>query len=585
MQSSSINSIAMLKWMAPLVDLPENYRRQVFSLSTGWHIGIAALLNVLSLAVPIMMLQVYDRIIPHQAYGTLTLLIFGVLVALLFDAILRLARAWLTGWAAASNEHAAACAAVERFSRAQLDAFEQSSIGTHMQNFSALDRLREFYSGQSLTAMVDLPFAALFLLLIAYMGNWLVLVPTILLAVFVIFSQHAGIWLKNMIEARGKADDSKASYIISVLTGIHTAKAFGMEMPLLRRFEQRQKDVTEGSYGVALSSGFAATLSAAFSQLSLILTATVGSMMVINGHLSVGGLSACTMLAGRALQPVQRVLGTWLRLQDLEVSHGQADMLFAVPVQERKTEPLPPPRGSLNLQNVKFAYEKSAAPLFDGTSLGIEPGDTVAICGDKGSGKSTLLQIMAGVITPTEGTVELDGFNPAAYSMSAMRKHIGYLPQQGVMLKGSILDNITGFMNDEASIVAAKETARDLKLDAVVDVLARGYATFLTDSGADPIPPGVKQRVALARVLRHKPALLMFDDADKALDKEGYNRLFRVLGRLKGNCSIVMVSHDQNLLSFADRFYGLENGKLVQMSGSDVQKLSLLAAPSMEARA
>jgi ATP-binding cassette subfamily C protein LapB len=579
MPTLSVFSDALTRWLALVLPSAETRRQETFNLSAHWHIIIALMLNILSLAVPIMMLQVYDRIIPHQAYGTLTILVGGVLIALAFDAVLRLARAWLSGWAAASHEHAAACAVMERFANVKLHAFEQNSAGTYMQNFGALDRLREFYSGQSLTALVDLPFVLLFLLLIVYLGGWLVLAPLILIVIFVAFSQNAGNWLKNAIKERGEADDRKASHMIAVLSGIHTVKSLAMESLLLRRFEYYQKDVTEGSYNVALASGFAATMSAAFSQLSLIITASVGTIMVLNGHLSVGGLSACTMLAGRALQPVQRVLGTWLRMQDLAISSEQAKMLFALPMQQRSAEALPPPKGKLLLQGVDFSYNDETSFALKGVSFNVEPGEVVTIAGEKGSGKSTLLQVMVGLLTPTHGTVQLDGFDPATHSMSEMQGHIGYLSPQGIILKGSILDNMTGFRNDDASIASAKEMGHELGLDSVINLLPRGYATLLADNAADPVPPGVKQRIVLTRILRHRPAMLMFDHADRALDKEGYNRLFRLMGKLKGTCSIVMVSHDQNLLSFADRSYILDKGLLREVDPSDVQSLSLLVPP------
>ncbi len=580
MTTESILHPRILEFLSPALPLPEAYQRKAFRLPPEWQIGIALMLNLLSLAVPIMMLQVYDRIIPHQAYGTLTLLVIGVLIALVLDAVLRMTRAHLTGWTAASNEHAAAAAAMERLASADLTAFEASIAGTHLQNFAALSRLREFYSGQSLSALVDLPFAALFLLLIAYLGGWLVLVPLSLLAFFYLFSQHAGNWLKSALEARSTADDCKASYVIAVLSGIHTVKAMGMEASLMRRFESRTRGITESSYRVALASGVAGTLSAAFSQLSLILTASAGSLLVLHGDLSVGGLSACTLLAGRALQPVQRVLGTWLRLQDFAVARRQAETLLALPVQSRTQEPLPEPQGHLLLKDVSFGYGENL--LLQHIALDIAPGEAVAITGDKGSGKSTLLQLMAGLLAPTEGVVRLDGFNPAQHGLSALHAHIGYLPQAGVIFKGSILDNITGFMNDEASVESAKEAAAELGLDAVVDTLPKGYATLLDGGPADPVPPGVRQRIALARVLRHKPKLLLFDDADRALDKEGYNRLFKLMGRLKGHTSLVIVSHDRNLMSFADHFYRLDNGSLTAIATGDAQMLSLLAQKTRE---
>jgi ATP-binding cassette subfamily C protein LapB len=575
-------SVSFLEWLNPTLNLPAAFRRQVFTVPAWQQIVIALMLNIMSLALPIMMLQIYDRIIPHKAFNTLVMLLAGVLITLMLDATLRMARAWLISWMATTHEYASGDAAMARITRADLPTFKHINIGTHLQNWSALSRLREFYSGQTLTALVDLPFVIVFLFLIGYLGGALAIVPVVLLTGFILFASYAGQRLKYALEARTAADDSKASYLVSILGGIHTVKALGMEMPLLSRFEAAQKPVTTGSYQVALASGLAATLSAGFGQLSLILVATIGSLFVIHGDLSVGGLSACTLLAGRVLQPVQRVLGTWLRLQDIALSRAQANALLNMPVQERSAENLPVPEGRIKLQNISFGFGDDL--LLQNVNLDIEPGAVIAIAGEKGSGKSVLLQMMTGVLTPLHGEVMLDGIAPHCYSMGELQSHVGYLPQQGVIFKGTILENLTGFADDEMSIAAAKETGRALGLEAVINVLPAGYETRLEGSPSDPLPPGVKQRITLARVLRHKPALLLFDDADRALDKEGYNLLFRMIGAMKGGCTIVMVSHDQNLLSFADQFYQLQNGILQLTPATRAQNLSLLV-PGKERRA
>lgn len=561
-------------WLAPL-PVPEEFRSKTFNVSPLTHFTLGFMLNILSLAMPVMMLQVYDRIIPHQSYGTLTMLLTGVLLALALDGVLRLIRAWLTGWSASSNEHAASRAAMARFANADISVFERSSSGEHLQNLTALGRLREFYSGQTMTALVDLPFAAIFLLLIAYLGGILVVVPLALLILFCLGARFTGENLKHALERRSHADDSKASLVVSVVTGFHTVKSLAMESMLLRRFEKRQAAVTEASYNVALASGSTSTLSAGFGQLSLILTALAGCIMVLHGELSVGALSACTLLSGRAIQPIQRVLGTWLRLQDLSVSRAQADSLFKLPVQVRVESEAPVLSGRIHVERMSYSYIPEIQ-LLEAINLDIKPGEAIAIGGGRSSGKSTLLHLIAGILEPNAGEVRLDDINPARYGLSRLNGRIGYMPQHGTIFRGTILDNLTGFRADEEAVDRAKEAAADLGLNSIIDQLPHGYQTVLNDTNADPLPPGVKQRIALARVLMNNPSILLFDDADRALDKEGYNRLFRLMGRLKGECTLVMVSHDQNLLSFADRFYHLENGSLKPVDGGGAQNLSML---------
>lgn len=548
----------------------------------AWQMGIALMVNILSLALPIMMLQIYDRIIPHQSYSTLIMLVLGVVIALTMDAGLRLMRAYLAGYVAAAHEHEAASEAVTRLMRSDLVAYAQSSTGTHLQNLNALSRLREFYSGQALMALVDLPFVVLFLALIAYLGGWLVLVPLVLLVTFVMAAVMSGNTLKNALERRAFDEDRKSSFIVSVLTGIHTVKALAMESFLLRKFIERQKDVTKDSYDVAMASGVSTILSAAFGQLSLILTATFGCLFVLNDSLSLGGLSACTLLAGRTIQPVQRVLGAWLRMQDLAISREQAEKLFTIPVHLRMRNVVFEAEGRVSLQNLSFGYNSALPPLLDDISLEIEPGEVVAINGDKGSGKSTLLQLIAGVLAPLQGCVFLNGINPAHYSMSDLEAHVGYLPQHGMIFKGTLLENITGFRDEPEIIAAAKDAAKLLGLDQVVHGLPRGYQTVLNDSPADPVPPGIKQRIALTRILARKPSIVLFDDADRALDKDGYNLLFGLMGGMRGKCTMIIVSHDQNLLSLTDRFYYLRDGHLVPQPPSHAQHLVFLTQPSRD---
>lgn len=539
--------------------------------------AIALMLNVLSLALPIMMLQVYDRIIPHQSYGTLAALLLWVMGALVLDAALRVIRAWLVGWSAASREHNTSCAALEHIIQAELSSFSRISTGEHMQNFSALNRLREFYSGQTLTALIDLPFAVLFLGLIAYIGGWLVLVPLGLLCFFLAGASLAGNRLKNALQLRNKADDRKASFVVSALSGIHTAKSMGLEMPLIQKFERDQAHVTRESYQVALASAAAGSLSTAFGQLSLILTAAVGAILVINGTLSVGGLSACTLLAGRAIQPVQRVLSTWLRMQDLGIARAQAENIFAMPLNiKEKPSSIPSVEGTIELERIAFSHNRKNQ-LFENLSLDVKPGEVVALRGEKGSGKSSLLQIIAGALHVQDGRVLVDGMDPSQLNMSDLAGRIAYMPQQGVIFRGTILENLTGFRNDETTIRRAREACADLGLDAVIDQLPRGYQTVLRDTVADPVTPGIKQRIALTRALVDEPAIILFDDADRALDKDGYNMLFRLIGRLKGRCTIVMASEDENLLSFADRTYDLVNGKADEAQEMGARGISYLS--------
>lgn len=582
LSSRLFSSLYADEWLNRSVFAENHLKRNALPVM-AWQMAISLMINLLSLAVPILMLQVYDRVIPNQSYGTMAMLVAGVVTALMIEAGLRLSRSYLSGWVAVSHEHSAGCAAMERFYASDLTAFERTSTGEHLQNMNALSKLRDFYSGQALMAALDLPFVLIFLGLIAYLGGNLVLVPVVLLGAFLVMAMAYGSKLKKAVEQRGLDENAKASFIVSVLTSIHTAKAMAMEFFLMRRFNKMQDQATKASYRVALATGLSGLLSSAFGQLSLVLTVTVGAFFVLNGDLTVGGLSACTILAGRTIQPVQRVLGTWLRMQDMMVAREQVEDLFTLPVQVSAAVPIAGgSQGDIAVEGLQFSYDANQ-PLLKAINLDVTQGETIAITGDKGCGKSTLMQLLAGILTPQSGRVTVDGVDPTVHGRADMLKRIGYLPQQATIFKGTIIENITGFRQDVDSHLKALKTAEELGLDDVVKALPAGYQTMLQDSPGDPIPPGVKQRIALARVLMHKPSVLLFDDADRALDKIGYNRLFSLLGRMKDKSTLVIVSHDQNLLSLADRFYTLHQGRLLPKAVNPVQNLVFLSQ-AMHAR-
>ncbi|PZP55633.1 MAG: hypothetical protein DI586_06250 [Micavibrio aeruginosavorus] len=558
------------------LQLPAFYTDHSYRMSIPRQLWIALTLNILSLALPIMMLQAYDRIIPHNSYGSLVALVFIVLIALAMDVTLRIIRSYLISWSSSSSEHAANCAAIELFCRANLDKFESISSGEQLQDLNAISKLREFYSGQAWASLIDLPFIVIFLGLIGYLGGSLVLIPICLLGLFFLNTLLTGNVLKRALERRTASDDQKASLVVSVLKGIHTVKSLSLESFLLRKFEINQAEVSRDSYLVASASGKASTVSAGFGQLSLIMTVTAGMFLVLEGSLTVGGLSACTLLAGRCIQPVQRVLATWLRLQDLTLAKEQASALFNIPVMRRAEKNHLIFQGRISLDNVTYTSPMGNFSL-QSISLQVEPGSIVAITGDDGAAKSALLQIIAGIISPESGSVFVDEIEPSSYSLSDMRSLIGYLPQDGAIFKGSILENMTGFRHDDNIVKDAIEAGAELGLDKVIDLLPHGYQTMLTDSAADPIPPGVKQRISLSRIITNKPSILLFDDADRALDKTGYNLLFRLIGRLKGQSTIILVTQDQNLLSFADFFLHLENGSLSVVNPSGTQNLAILS--------
>lgn len=525
-------------------------------------------INILALAMPLTLLQVYDRIIPNTAEGTLVMLIIGVGIALILEACLRQGRSYVSGWMGARFEHLAAVHAVERLLNVSIVDYERQGSGVHLERFNALGPLKEFYAGQAILALCDLPFAVLFLGAMYYLAGHLVLVPIALIIAFSVTALLVGRKLKNALENRMLADDRRYSFIIEVLGGIHTVKGLAMEEQMIRRYERLQETCASADYNVALHSATASSTGALFSQLVLFCVVGYGAMFVIDGVLTVGGLAACTMLAGRSMQPLQKAVGIWTRFQSIQLALDRVRELFEMEEEKPAGLPmLPPVRGEMSIEGMTFSYGKDKdgddiPPLFDNINIDVESGETIGITGDGSSGKTTLLYIMMGVLAPSRGQIKIDGLDLADYDPSSIRRQIAYLPQEGVLFNGTILENVTMFR--EEKIDDALDVSRLLGLDNVVAHMPHGYETTVGDGAGDKLPKGIKQRIAIARALVDKPRMLLFDEANAAMDAAGDSTLRNLLERLKGRVTLILVTPRPSMLSLADRIFDIENSQLVE---------------------
>lgn len=291
---------------------------------TSWDaVGATFLINLLGLVLPLTLMQVYDRIIPNVAYNTLTLLMFGVGVAVMLEAILQYLRALTTGWSAARYEHLEGCRAMDRMLSARLSSFESQGIGEHLENFNALSRLKDFYSGQTMRALIDLPFVIIFIAAVVYLGGWLALVTAGVLILFAITAALLGHRLRQVLLERVANDNRRQNFIVEVLSGISTVRSMAMEAQMARRYERLQESCSNTNYKVAQASSHANGASTYFSYGMLFAVAATGSLLVIDGMLTMGGLAACTLLSGRAMQPLQRAMGAWTRFQDVRIARNR----------------------------------------------------------------------------------------------------------------------------------------------------------------------------------------------------------------------------------------------------------------------
>ena len=532
--------------------------------------------NLLSLALPIFLLQVYDRIVPNQAVSTLTLFVIGFIAVLAIDAVLNLCRSYVIGWNGARLQHALSCAAIDRLLSSDVQAFEAQAPGVQLQRLRAIDTLRSFYAGQATLLWIDLPFAALFLGLIALIGQELVLMPLVILVLAALAAMWSGQKLRAALEDRTGSDNRRYNFILDVLSKTPTVKSIGMESLMVRRYERLQGYSAAATYRSTYYSSLARGIGAMSSQVMMAAVAAYGSMLVIGGSMSIGSLAACTLLAGRAARPLLRLLGVWTQYQTVQIARRQVREILAMPQESAGRKATAgdaraqmPARqeleGGVEFKNVEFRYSGKTQPILKNMSIKIAPKEIIGITGSNGTGKSALLNLVSGLLKPESGDVLIDGVSAQAFDPALLRSQICYLPQNGVLFDGTILENMTMFQSEER-LDQAFEIANRLKLSDVIALLPGGYDTRVGDRLEDGLPGGIRQRIAIVRALCavKDPRIILFDEANALLDPQSDTQLVELLRDYAGRATMIIVSHRPKVLDLADRTFVLRDGDLVE---------------------
>ncbi|WP_270936067.1 ATP-binding cassette domain-containing protein [Falsiroseomonas oryzae] len=518
------------------------------------------LVTLLALALPIMLLQVYDRILPQAATGTLSLLALAVGVAVLLEFALRVVRAEVLARLAAAAEARAQAQAMARIAGTSTAAFDAHGNGWYSERLAAIGTLREAWSGPALQAILDLPFAGLYLLAIALIAGQLALAPAVLLVGVLLVGWVAGRRVRRRAERLAAAEERRFNFLFDVLQGLNTLKLLGAEPLLERRYERLQGTTAElrreltGALAAAQEGGLL------FAHLATIGTAAWGCLMVLDGQLTVGGLSACVMLAGRSMQPLLGGIALWVRWQTLADARRRVAELELLPQEARPG--LPPLRvhaGAISLSGIRFGPLLGGGHLFDSLSLDVAAGEFLGITGPNGSGRSALLRLIAGELQPEAGTVRVDGQDLARHDHLAARRAIALVPPDPALVAGTLLENLT--LDEPGLELPAMELATALGLDSVAAALPGGWHTPV-GAGGMPLPRGVIQRIGLVRALACRPRILLLDDVTSQLDADGDARLGRLLAQLRGGVTILLVSHRPSALSRADRVLRIANARL-----------------------
>ncbi|MAZ44693.1 MAG: ABC transporter family protein [Legionellales bacterium] len=522
-------------------------------VATVFFASLAA--NFLSLAFPLTLLQIYDRIIPNEAIDTLTILLLIVVTSLSLEYGLKACRSYVSAWTDAKFEHALNTLLFRKVLRSKLDSFEKHGAGLQLERLNAIHALREFYLGQLIVNLVDFPFIFIFLGLIAYISGWLVLIPIVLLIILTYLSTRQGKTVQRRLKERREQDDKRMNFIIESLEKIHTVKALGMEAQILRRYERLQSGNTINNYLISQESNQLMVTILLIAQCNLIFLAGLGSMTVISGQMTMGGLIACTILAGRCLNPINQVIGLWTRIQTIQISEDKILEILDLPSETDINLPdFPAVKGNINLENISINRSYDAS-CFKSVNLDVKAGEMIGFLGDSKKDVSTLFRLILGIEKPENGQVFIDKENIFDYNLYSLRPYIAYLPNKVKMFNGTIMENLTFF--DPNNIETALTLTRNLGISQFIEKLPKGYDTEVGKHSVEQLPKGTLQIVSIARSLVTRPRIILFDEANSELDGQADAVIKEVLNKIKSRYTILIKSQRPSVLKIADRIYKL----------------------------
>ncbi len=546
-------------------------------------IVLSVFINLLALAVPIFVMQVYDRVVFHAGLSTLQGLVIGVVTVILFDWVLRQARARLLQRLALRIDVTIGRTLLDKLLALPLATLEGRPAAHWHLLFRDVDVVRNTLSGGPALMVCDVPFAIFFLLLtfvIAPPIGWVLLAALPLFAL-VGWRSAAVMTATGRVEREsGMARDQLVAELIAARA---TVKALALDRAVRPLWEARQADciaraITRGSRADGYSN--AATT---MTMLSTVIMTSAGAYAIVQQQMSIGALIAAGMLSGRLLAVLNQLVSNWRAYAAFVQSVQRLNDLFATPGERPASAlALERPRGIITLDDVSFTYADAGRTAVDGLSLTIEPGGMTAIVGANGSGKSTLLKLMQGLYRPESGRVLLDGADVFQFSRAEMAGWIGFVPQDCVLFAGSIRDNIA----HRRPAASAEEIANAARLagvhGAIVD-LPDGYATDVGEAGCR-LSAGQRQRIAIARALLGDPPVLLLDEPTAALDPDAAAAVLRVLAQLAGERTVVVVTHSAQLLVQCRTIAELRCGRLAAVQPA-AQAMSRLFGRSRAAAA
>lgn len=541
-----------------------------FKRILGEVLLVSFILQLFGLVTPLFTQAIIDKVLVHRSFNTLDILVLGMVVVTIFQVWMTAVRSYLFTNTSNKLDVMLSAKLFRHITALPIKYFETWQVGDVVSRVRELENVRQFITGSSLTIVLDIVFATVYIAVMFVYSSSLSLVALLALPLYILLNVVVTPIYRRLLNDKFSAGAENQAFLIEAITGIQTVKSLAIEPHFVQKWEQLLARYAKAAFATANLANIAGNIGSFIQQIFILSILWIGAHAVMDNKMTVGELVAFQMLAGQVIAPVLRLVNMWQYFQQTRVSVDRlGDILneSSEPTFNPNRTTLPYIRGEIILDRVTFRYRSDSSEVLRQVSLHIKSGMRVGIVGRSGSGKSTLTKIIQRLYVPESGRVLIDGVDLVQVEPAWLRRQIGVVLQENYLFNGSIAQNIST-ARPGATSEEIQNLARMAGADEFIQRLPKGYDTNVGERGAS-LSGGQRQRIAIARALLPDPSVLIFDEATSALDYESERIIMNNLDDMAKGRTMIMIAHRLSTVRNCDLIVVMEQGGIVEIGSHD----------------
>lgn len=543
------------------------YRRLMLEV-----LGVSVVLQLFALVTPLAFQVVMDKVLVHRGYTTLDVICIGLLAASLFEVVLTGLRSYVFSHTTNRIDVELGARLFRHLLALPLPYFSARRVGDTVARVRELENIRNFLTGQALTAVLDVAFSVIFLAVMCFYSVWLTLIVALSLPIYLLWTALIVPGLRVRLNEKFARGADSQSFLVETVSNIETVKALAVEPQFTRKWDNQLAAYVSAGFRVGNLANLGQQGVQLVGKLVTVATLWLGAHMVITGKMSVGALVAFNMMAGRVAAPVLRLAQLWQDFQQIGISMQRLGDILNTRTEIPQSRPaLPQVKGDIEFEEVRFRYTPDGPPILKGINCHFVPGEIIGVVGRSGAGKSTLTKLLQRLYLPEAGRIRIDGIDLALADPAWLRRQLGVVLQENLLFNRSIRDNIA-LTDPGLPLEAVMQAARLAGAHDFISELPEAYDTVVGEHGVG-LSGGQRQRIAIARALISNPRILIFDEATSALDYESERIIQQNMRAICAGRTVIIIAHRLSAVRHAHRIIAMDKGEIVE-SGSHEELLA-----------